>query len=149
MKRTGASVNAYLILRQEDNVLLLLRKNTGYLDNQYGFVAGHIEDGESASAGMMREAYEEAGIIPIHLKPIHFLHRQTDRTNLDIFFECRKWEGTIQNCEPEKCEKLEFFPIHSLPENIIDYAADVLKAILRGEIYSEKGWTPLLSSEKR
>jgi 8-oxo-dGTP pyrophosphatase MutT (NUDIX family) len=149
VKRTGANVNAYLILRQGESILLLLRKNTGYLDNQYGFIAGHVEDGESASAAMMREAYEEAGIIPTDLKPIHVLHRQSDRLNIDIFFECHTWQRAIQNREPEKCERLEFFPIHSLSENTIDYAVSVLQCVQRGEIYSERGWESVLSFEKR
>lgn len=60
--RTGTSVNAYLVLRRDDQLLLLLRKNTHYCDGMWGFMAGHVEDGESATEGMIREAREEIGI---------------------------------------------------------------------------------------
>lgn len=60
--------------------------------------------------------------------------------NVDVFFDCLSWRGTIRNCEPEKCEKLEFFSLHALPENMIEYNARALAAILRGECYSELGW---------
>lgn len=141
-KRTGANVNAYLILRQDDNVLLHLRKNTGYCDGMWSLVAGHVEDGESATAGMIREAYEEIGITlcSSQLKVVHVMHRQTNRLNVDVFFDCCSWKGIIKNTEPEKCERLEFFPIEALPNNIVDYNATALKAISKKEFYSEQGW---------
>ena len=52
----------YLILERDSEVLLLRRFQTGYEDGKYGLVAGHLEAGESAVAGIVREAREEAGI---------------------------------------------------------------------------------------
>ncbi len=139
-KRTGASVNAYLILKQKGKILLHLRKNTGYCDGMWGLVAGHVEDGESATEGMIREAREEIGI-DIHLmQVVHIMHRKTNRLNIDVFFDCQTWQGEIQNREPEKCEQLEFFPLSSLPSNIIDYNAMALRHILEGRFYSEHGF---------
>lgn len=141
-KWSGAFVNVYLILRKENVVLLHLRKNTGYCDGYYGLVAGHVEDGESAISAMVREAYEEAGILihPSDLKAVHTMHRQTNRLNIDLFFECQKWQGTITNREPQKCSKLEFFSLERLPLNIIDYIKDGLEAALNQNFYSESGW---------
>ncbi len=142
LKRSGASVNAYLILKQDDKVLFHLRKNTGYCDGMWSLVAGHVEDGESATDGMIREAREEIGIelSPAELKVVHVLHRKTNRLNVDIFFDCTSWQGIIQNQEPEKCEKLEFFSLQDLPSNIIEYNVACLMAISNGEFYSEQGW---------
>ena len=97
-KRTAAIVSTYLILRKEDQVLCLLRKNTGYMDGYYGLIAGHIEENESATEGMIREAYEEAGIHvqEDNLKVVHILHRKSERLNIDIYFECSKWDGAVQ-----------------------------------------------------
>lgn len=141
-KRAGASVNAYLILKKDNKVLLHLRQNTGYCDGMWSLVAGHVEDGEPATAAMIREAQEEIGIQlePSQLKVVHVLHRQTNRLNVDIFFSCSGWQGDIRNCEPEKCEKLEFFSEEALPSNIVEYNRAVLKAVLNGEFYSEEGW---------
>lgn len=142
-KRKGASVNAYLVLRKQDEVLLLLRKNTGYLDGYYCLVAGHVENGESAKTAMVREAFEEAGIKinASDLKLVHVMHRQTDRYNIDLFFECFHWENTITNCEPNKCEALNFFPITQLPNNTVDYIRNALEAISKQDFYSETGWS--------
>lgn len=140
--RKGASVNAYLILKHEAKILLHLRKNTGYCDGMWSLVAGHVENDESATEGMIREAREEIGIDlhPAQIQVVHIMHRKTNRLNIDIFFDCRSWQGNIQNLEPEKCEKLEFFHIDSLPPNIVDYNALALKLILEGRFYSELGW---------
>ena len=141
-KRAGASVNAYLILKQAGKVLLQLRTNTGYCDGMWSLVAGHVEDGESASEGMIREAYEEIGIqIALsQLKPVHVMHRKTNRLNVDVFFECSSWKGEILNREPNKCENLEFFLLTDLPSNMVDYNITALKASMKGDFYSECGW---------
>ncbi len=141
-KRSGASVNAYLILRRKDEILLHLRKNTGYCDGMWGLVAGHVEDGESATAAMIREAREETGIelSPSQIKVVHVMHRKTNRLNIDVFFDCQSLHGSIRNLESEKCEKLEFFPLSALPSNIVDYIAIALRHVMKREFYSEIGW---------
>jgi len=141
-KKASTYVCAYLILRQKNEVLLLLRKNTGYCDGQYGLVSGHVEDGEPATAGMIREAKEEAGIeiLPSQLQVVHVVHRYSNRQNIDIFFECTSWKGELVNQEPEKCAALEFFPLDNLPDNTIPYIAQALQAAANGICYSEDGW---------
>ncbi|MGZ3634141.1 MAG: NUDIX domain-containing protein [Parachlamydiaceae bacterium] len=141
-KRPDASVNAYLILRQGDQIFFQLRKNTGYCDGMWSLIAGHVENGESATAAMIREAREEIGIelSPEQLKVVHIIHRQTNRVNVDVFFECFSWKGTIRNCEPEKCEELAFFSLDQTPRNVVDYNIKALKAIQNHEFYSELGW---------
>ena len=137
-----ASVSCYLILEKEGKILLSLRKNTGYYDESWSFPAGHVEMGESASFAMAREAKEEIGIEidPSNLKPVHIIHRQSNRLNVDIFFHCSSWKGKIENKELDKCEKLQFFSVSDLPKNFMTYNADVLQFIFQGQFYSELGW---------
>lgn len=140
--RAGAIVSAYLILKDKGRLLLNLRQNTGYCDGMWSLVAGHVEDGESATEGMIREAKEEIGINlrPAQIQVVHIMHRKTNRLNVDVFFDCQSWCGEVQNCEPEKCEKLEFFSLSTLPSNMIDYNVMALRYILEGRFYSELGW---------
>ncbi len=140
--RTGTNVNAYLILKKENQILLHLRENTGYYDGYYGLVSGHVEEGESAQAGLIREAQEEAGI-SLNAKDLHFaycLHRQTNRLNIDLFFTCTSWEGEITNREPEKCAALQFFPPEEFPINMIGYIKQAIMDNDQGKYYSEQGW---------
>ncbi|MEK7340463.1 MAG: NUDIX domain-containing protein, partial [Verrucomicrobiota bacterium] len=139
-KRSGACLNVYLIVKKKSSVLLSLRQNTGYYDNYYGLISGHVEDGESAISAMIREAKEEAGIQIAQVKPVHIIHRKTDRFNIDIFFTCSSFLGPITNPEPHKCAALEFFDLNNLPPNIIPYIEKALQAVLHKKIYSEEGW---------
>lgn len=47
-KKTGAK-----------EILLALRKNTGYRDGKYELPGGHVEEGEDLMQAMVREAKEE------------------------------------------------------------------------------------------
>lgn len=142
--RNGNNVNGYLILRRNDEVLLGLRHNTGYLDGHYGLVSGHVEAGESGLAGLLREAHEEANLrlTRDQIRFAHCLHRRTDRLNIDLFFECHEWNGEIENREPHKCKELRWFSLADLPSNTIGYVRDVLTSIAQGICYSESGWEP-------
>lgn len=139
-KRSGTSINVYLILKQQDKILLQLRKNTGYCDGMWSLVSGHVEDDESATAAMIREAYEEIGIHLDHIHMTHVMHRKTNRLNMDLFFDCLSWHGILQNREPDKCENLAFFSPNNLPPNTIDCTTIALNHILKGIFYSELGW---------
>jgi 8-oxo-dGTP pyrophosphatase MutT (NUDIX family) len=140
--RQLTSVNVYLLLQKEEQILCLLRKNTGYCDGMWGLVSGHVEAGESATEAMVREAWEEVGIEihPSCIEVAHIMHRQSSRLNVDVFFACSSWNGNLHNREPEKCERLEFFPRIDLPKNTIDYVSDAIGAVKSGKFYSEKGW---------
>ena len=51
--KSKANVSAYLLLMQENQLLLSMRQNTGYEDNKWGLVSGHQEVGESATDTMI------------------------------------------------------------------------------------------------
>ena len=62
-KRFQVSLTVGLILINEKNqVLLMKRCNTGYMDNMYAFVSGHLEENESLSDAIIRESKEEINI---------------------------------------------------------------------------------------
>jgi 8-oxo-dGTP pyrophosphatase MutT (NUDIX family) len=130
-------------LIQNEKILLLQRKNTGYRDGDYSLIAGHAEEGESFSQALLREAREEAGIIldPADIQTVHIMHRNSDDSvRLDAFFTSSRWKGEIQNREPDKCSDLSWFPLEDLPQNTIPYIREALDHIQKGVFYSEYGW---------
>lgn len=133
----------YLVLRKDNQVLLLRRANTGYQDGKYGLVAGHLDGDESATSAMVREAKEEAGITvkPEDLRFAHLAHRlnrnQPGQERVDIFFEATDWQGEIVNAEPEKCDDLSWFDAENLPDDMLPFVRLVLADIARGKQYSE------------
>jgi 8-oxo-dGTP diphosphatase len=130
--------SAYLLVRRDNEVLLLPRANTGYMDGNYSLVAGHLEADESAKAAMAREAKEEAGITinPDDLQLVHTGHRY-NRSRIDLFFEATQWDGEIMNVEPDKCDDLSWYPLGKLPDTTIPFVRFVLDAVVRGLIYTE------------
>lgn len=122
--------SVYLILLKDDQVLLGKRRNTNWQDGKFGLVSGHVEAGESATAALIREAEEEAGIIvqPQDLQPVCVMYREMDRSNVDFFFACRQWQGAVVNAEPDKCEGWEFYPLQRLPDDIIHYLKVVIES---------------------
>lgn len=134
---------AYIIPRRGNEVLLSLRKNTGYRDGFYSLVAGHVEAGESTDEGAIREAREESGIeLRVdQLRFVYLMHRLSDKPDdeyIDIFFEVKDWQGEVTNQEPEKCGGLDWFEINNLPDNTVPYVKDVLVAYESGALYSSR-----------
>ena len=144
MKKKHSNIPAsYLVLLQENKILLLKRFNTGYEDNKYSFIAGHVDEGETFTQAIIREAYEEAGIklIENDLKILHVMHRKSqDSERVDVFFTANKWDGSLDNKEPHKCSELNWFDVDNLPEDIIPYIQEVIKSIKNKTFYSEFGW---------
>lgn len=134
---------AHLMLTRDREVLLLLRAGTGYEDGRYSVVAGHLDGDEPASAAMVREAAEEAGIVirGEWLRLGCVMHRRApDRESVDFFFECTRWDGEVRNREPHKCAGLRFFPADDLPPNTVEYVRAGIRAARAGVRYVEFGW---------
>jgi 8-oxo-dGTP diphosphatase len=133
---------AHLLLRRNNELLLLRRKNTGYEDGNYSVVAGHIEANESPKTAMIREAREEAGIIikPEDLGMAVVIYRLSNEERLDFFFTTETWRGEINNMEPNKCDDLSWFNVNDLPKNVIPYVSEAIKCYQKGIKYSEFGW---------
>ncbi|WP_168583059.1 NUDIX domain-containing protein [Gephyromycinifex aptenodytis] len=134
--------SAYIFLRRGDQVLLQLRRNTGYMDGHWAAgAAGHVEAGESVTAAALREAEEELGvrIAPEDLQPLTSVHR-TDGTDspieqrVDWFFCAQRWQGQPRALEPEKCADLQWFSLSELPTPIPAYELAVLRHWAQGSL---------------
>lgn len=133
---------AYLFLWRGNEVLLMLRANTGYQDGKYYLPSGHLEGDELASEAMIREAKEEVGIdiAPKDLTFVHVAHRlgqSTDNERVDFFYEARTWSGEVINAEPNKCDDVAWFLADALPDNVSPFIKRVLADVQGGKAYSE------------
>lgn len=135
---------AYVLLLREfhgrQQLLLQLRRNTGYYDDHWATAAaGHVEEGESVLKATVREATEELGVAidPDDLEPLTVMHRTGGNglpidERVDFFFACRRWSGEPRIVEPEKCAGLEWYALDELPSPIVPHELAVIGAIARG-----------------
>ena len=136
-------IASFAILRRGDEIAMLVRKNTGWMDSYYGLPAGKVEWGETFTQAAVREANEEAGVVVLasDLQPVHVAHRHSEDTDwIDVYFEASQWAGEPFNAEPEKSEKLEWLDLNNLPENVVPSQRQALIEIAKGNNYSEFGW---------
>ena len=137
-----------LMLIRENNgkkeVLLALRKNTGYCDGEYELPGGHVEANEDLLDAMIREAKEELNIELKRedLKIEHILHHYKGN-RIKFLISARKYEGTLQVGEPDKCEKLDWFDINKLPDNTEKRARRVLEELKNGIFYDNSDFINL------
>jgi 8-oxo-dGTP pyrophosphatase MutT (NUDIX family) len=144
MARYTSFVDLHLILRDEQGrVLFGKRQNTGWADGQLGLPSGHLEDGESATAGTAREAEEEIGVLvkTDNLRLVHLMHHRTTAGRVALFFEATDWSGEITNTEPDKCAGWSFVDPADPTAEIVPYIATALRHIAAGQTYSEGGWS--------
>jgi 8-oxo-dGTP diphosphatase len=132
----------HLFLVRDGQVLLLRRFNTGYEDGKYSVVAGHLNGDEEVKAAMIREAREEVGveISPLDLQVVGVMHRKSNDERIDFFLAATSWSGEITNREPDKCDRLAWFDVDGLPENVIPYVKRALDNYRKGSWFDSFGW---------
>lgn len=134
---------SYLLLLKNNQILLLKRHNTGYEDGNYSLIAGHVEEGETFTDAIIREAYEEANIKlkAQDLKVVHVMHRKSiDSERVDVFFTASKWQGKIENKEADKCSELLWVDIIKIPQNTVSCIKEAVQNTRNKIFYSEYGW---------
>ena len=141
---------AYVFLIREGDggteVLLQLRRNTGYMDDHWAAAAaGHVERGETAYDAAHREAAEELGIAEVDLRfevtMQRTRHDQPIDERVDFFFTATTWTGEPRIMEPRKCADLSWYPLDALPDPVVPHEALALASLGRGERYLTFGFT--------
>lgn len=143
MSHANLPIAVHAILLEDNKILLLHRKNTGFNDGQWSVPAGRLESGETITLGVVREAEEEVGvkINPINFESVLIMHHHDERgERMYAFLLCKKWEGEPVNCEPDKCGKIAWFEIDNLPENTLSHIKVAIDAVIKGESYLEFGF---------
>lgn len=143
VRRHKLTGDVHLLLRDSgDRVLFGLRQNTGFADGAYHLPSGHLEAGESVVQTLIREAKEEVGITiaPEHVEFTHIMHSALTGGRAVFFFTVKRWEGTPENREPEKCAELHWFALDGLPGCLMDYCRVALEHIETGRPFSTYGW---------
>lgn len=138
MSRAKIIIKARLILESKGMILLL--KQTNKNGGKYTLVGGTVERMEFAKEALIRESFEEAGLVlqKKNLELVHALHKKRAKdTRIILYFKTKKWAGEIKAMERDKFKKVSWFPIHVIPKNTSDTVAFVLNQYREGIKYSE------------
>lgn len=140
-----APIMTNLILQNEKKeVLLMYRQNTEFYDHMWGLPVGLANSFESPRQAIIRKAHEELNIdVMPEFASVISMHRP-DALNseqlwqsLVFFFQCHTWNGELINNQPEKCETIGFFPLNSLPHEMIPICIKGLENFVQKISFSE------------
>lgn len=126
-ERYKARVAVYLFVFSENKVLLMKRSPGKCYGGMYDVPSGHIEEGETPSAGAVRETLEETSLDVYDLTLSSVMHRVdrnlsrhcSDEDYIDFFFVSRNFWGVAEIMEHDKCTEMGFVDVDELPENIL------------------------------
>lgn len=140
IERYKLPVFVAVIVQQEDQILLLKRQNTGWMDGFWGMPGGSLEPDETIADAAARETYEEVGILinPVDLELVHVMHvrRGGKKDVLGFVFIAHAWKGIAENREPHRCNDVQWFNIHSLPSNLVPQNLEAYEQFKTGSFYS-------------
>lgn len=144
MERHKLIPAVYVMMLRDFRVLLMRRRNTGYMDGWYTLPSGHVQDGEKLTDAAAREVKEELGVVidPLNLRFQHVMRRfEPGNDRVDFFYETRVWTRRPMNQEPDKCDEIIWTDIEHLPENTVPYVNDFLYYLYPKSVpNSELGW---------
>ena len=117
--QVGASV---IVVDSDNRILLQLRSD----NHCWGYAGGSVELDEVVEEAAKRELFEETGLIAESLelfgvfsgKDTHYRYPNGDEvSNVDIVYVCKQYSGELK-CQDGEVEKLKFFRIDEIPQNI-------------------------------
>ena len=152
-ERFRVCVAVYGVLRAGGRILLLRRAGSGYRDGALALPAGHLDGGEDAVSGLVRELAEEIGVAadPTSCRLGPVMHSgpedADDEEYVNLFFTVATWTGTPHIREPDKCTELLWADPTARPPDTIDYLPQVLTAIANGTPLLLTNWpTPAMTN---
>ena len=134
--RTQFDVIAHTFVFDRGRLLLLRRANTGFLDGYYSLPGGHVEAGEDVAKGAAREVQEEAGIEVLEIEPVVVMPYGD---GVDFLFEAKRWRGTAEIGEPNRCDSLLWAAPDRLPEKTAPFIERALDLRRTGVWYHQFG----------
>ncbi|MER5402860.1 phosphotransferase [Streptomyces sp. NPDC002599] len=140
-QRHTEPVDVHLILRRETpqgpQVLLSRRAGQVYAAGLWHLPSGHLDGPhEDVVTALIREAHEETGVVidPADARAAVTVHHRSPggASRTGYFFEVRRWKGEPGIAEPDVCDAMDWFPLHSLPTQMVAYCRAGLDAYSTG-----------------
>ncbi len=142
-KNMHPSFALLFLLNLNHEILLLKRTNTPFCNQCYCLPGSEIETHETARQTISKEAQNILGIT-IQQSDLNFVHVMHRKCNDPEFFACifkpLSWQGVPTLTSKEKYDELQWFPLDSLPSNMVPAHRYAIEQITHHKKYSEHGW---------
>lgn len=109
-----------VIIKREGKVLMGLRKGS-HGRNKWSFPGGHLEFNETFESCACREVREETGLLANKTRFVAATNDIMDEEGLHyvtIFMEALVDGGVPEVCEPDRCERWDWFSPEEMPEDL-------------------------------
>ncbi|MBL7816666.1 MAG: NUDIX domain-containing protein [Saprospiraceae bacterium] len=137
-QRFRTVLTARLLLEYRDHLLFLAQTKAN--GGGYTLPGGKIEGAEFAKDALVRETFEEVGVIvkKKNLELVHITHRKLKSVIEIIFlFKASGWTGEMVVKEPEKFREAIWLPYDEAPERLTAVLKYTLTRLAKGYSYSE------------
>jgi 8-oxo-dGTP diphosphatase len=134
----SVKIKVRLILYHKGKILLLKQLKTK--GGNYTLVGGNVEMNESPKEALVRESFEEAGLVinAADLKLVHVLYKKAaGEQRIVFYFKAFYWEGKLKAKETHKFKEAEWFDLERLPAKLTTTVRQALNAYRDGKMYSE------------
>jgi 8-oxo-dGTP diphosphatase len=114
----------------KDNKVLLGKRKNAHGEGSWSFPGGHLEFNEEVEDCARREVEEETGLKIKNLKSGPFtndIFEKERRHYVTLFVVSEYDSGELQNLEPDKCERWDWFGWDNLPEPLFVPFQNLLK----------------------
>ena len=137
-RRFRTILTARLLLEYREHTLYLSQaKSNG---ESFTLPGGKIEGEEYAKEALIREAFEEAGII-LSKKSLHLVHvvykKLYSTTEIIFFFRAVEWKGELKVNEPDKFKDTVWLPNDEPPKRLPAVIKSTMDKIAKGKIFSQ------------
>jgi 8-oxo-dGTP diphosphatase len=128
MERPKVGIGVLII---DDGRILLGKRKSAHGEGYWAPPGGHLEHGESWEACAQREVLEETGFMTTGTQfyaVTNDIFHETGKQHYVTIFMCAEYNGMpVQNLEPEKCERWEWFALNQLPDKLFLPFANLMK----------------------
>jgi 8-oxo-dGTP pyrophosphatase MutT (NUDIX family) len=141
VERDRFPVVVHVLMFRGDELFLLRRASTGFMDGYYALPGGHQRAGESVAEAARRECEEETGVTGLDLAPICVMpYRAGRHQGLNFVFEAASWRGEPRVAEPELFSEGVWAAARDLPEPHAMWISDALHCRDEGDWFREFLW---------
>lgn len=138
MKELRPKVATVVLIMKEGKVLLGRRKNI-VAQGMYQVPGGHVEHLENLAESVAREIKEEVDIEVQNISFVGIVNvREFAPVHYVILVFRADWKsGEVRNCEPDKSDGWDWYPLDALPHPMTPGTEKGIRAFLEGKNYFE------------